>query len=177
MSIRGPDPSPGRRKVAAVAAMMGAALLAAAPVPPELGSGWATFSRDDWGRQTKTRVEVGTIGFDRGARRLDFWLRRSMTRGVGHQEEVSWADTRTCAPARAVLASIRDIPVPRFAPVGTSKGPPLVTDGVAYALSTYSDDGGLSENTNLGTPLAAWIDGALATLDRCWSSRVPERTR
>ena len=55
---------------------------------------------------------------------------------------------------------MRGIPVPRFAPIGSSKGPPIVLDGVSYSLRTYSDDGTLTEETNVGTPLAAWIDGA-----------------
>jgi hypothetical protein len=157
--------------------ILAAALLIASPVPPELGPAWAEFSRGDWGHGTHTEVEVGTLGFDKSRARLDFWLRRTVGGGVGRQEEVTWTETRTCGSARPLLASMRHIPVPKFAPIGSSKGPPIIVDGMSYALRTYSDDGMLSENTNLGTPLAAWIDGALATLEKCWSSRVPERTR
>jgi hypothetical protein len=154
-----------------------AMLVAAAPVPPSLGTSWAEFSRKPALRLTKTTVEVGTLGYDRSRKRLDFWLRRTVTTGVDAKEQVSWTDTRTCARARPTLASIREIPVPRFAPVGSTEGAPVVLDGVGYRLRTYSDHGTLTAETNVGTPLASWIDGALKGLEGCWGEKVPERTR
>lgn len=154
-----------------------ATLLAGTPIPPQLEPSWAEFSRSPTAPITKTKVEVGTLGFDQGRQQLDFWLRRTVKTGVQQREEVTWADTRTCASARPLLASMRDIPVPRFAPVGSSGTPPITLDGVSYALRTYSDHGMLTAETNVGTPVAAWVDGALIALEGCWSSRVPERTR
>lgn len=153
------------------------ALLVVSPIPSNLGPAWAEFSRAPAARLTKTNVEVGTLGYDRQRARLDFWLRRTVTRGINQEEQIVWTDTRTCARARPLLASIRDIPVPKFAPIGSSKGPPVILDGIGYSLKTYSDDGMLTEGTNIGTPLAEWIEAALKTLEPCWGTRVPERTR
>jgi hypothetical protein len=153
-----------------------ATLLAAAPLSSAMGPAWAEFSRAPSRRATRTTVEVGTLGHDRNRQQLDFWLRRTVAAGPQQQEEVTWADTRTCAAARPLLASMRDIPVPRFAPIGSSEGPPMMLDGVQYALRTYSDHGMLTAQTNVNTPLATWVEGALAALDGCWTSRVPERT-
>ena len=153
-----------------------ATLLAAAPILSELGPSWAEFSRNPALRLTKTRVEVGTLGYDDARRHLDFWLRRTVTSGPEQQEATTWADTRTCPSSRALLASMRDIPVPKFAPIGSSDGPPMTLDGIGYALRTYSDEGTLKAETNVGTPLATWIEGALGSLEGCWSSQTPSRT-
>jgi len=152
-------------------------LLAAVPIPPALGPAWAEFSRAPACCLTGTKVEVGTLGFDRDQKRLDFWLRRTVTRGIKKNVVISWADTRTCAAARPLLASIRDIPVPKFAPVGTSNRSSVYIDGISFALRTYSDEGTLTAETNVDTPLASWIDSALKKLDSCWSDKLPERTR
>src|SRR5687767_9869634 len=154
-----------------------AALLAAAPIPSELGPAWAEFSRAPALRLTRTKVEVGTLGMDEERRQLHFWLRRTVTTGTAQEEEVTWTDTRSCAAARPLLASMRDIPVPQFAPIGSSEGPPIVLDGVGYRLRTYSDHGMLTAETNVDTPVAAWIERALAELENCWGGRVPDRTR
>ena len=152
-----------------------AALLAAAPIPSELGPGWAEFSRSPSPSLTTTKVEVGTLGLDRERQQLDFWLRRTVTSGAEQREEVSWADTRSCAAARPLLASMREIPVPRFAPIGSSDGPPMTLDGTLYALRTYSDHGVLTAETNVNTPVAEWVEAALGALEGCWGGRVPER--
>ena len=153
-----------------------AAFIAAAPILVELGPAWAQFSRALARRLIKTDVEVGTLGYDSARKRLDFWLRRTVVRGVEHQEEVTWADSRTCPAARPLLASMRNIPVPKFAPIGSPGGAPVIIDGIAYSLRTYSDEGTLTAETNLGTPLAAWIEGALKVLDSCWTKATPHRT-
>ncbi|GAA3894562.1 hypothetical protein GCM10022276_12130 [Sphingomonas limnosediminicola] len=147
-----------------------------APIPFELGPAWADFSRAPARHLIRTRVEVGTLGYDQGRKRLDFWLRRPVVSGE-HDEEIAWADTRTCAAARTLLASMRDIPVPKFAPISTSEGPPVIVDGISYRLRTYSDQGTLTAETNLGTPLAAWVNRALATLNSCWVRTAPQRNR
>ena len=154
-----------------------AAFVALVPIPLELGSAWAEFSRAPAGHLTKTKVEVGTLGYDRSRKRLDFWLRRTVVSGIERTEQVTWATTRTCAAARPALASMRDIPVPKFAPIGSSEGPPVVLDGIGYSLRSYSDQGTLTEETNVDTPLASWIEQTLKALDQCWTRVVPERTR
>jgi hypothetical protein len=150
--------------------------LAAVPVPAGYGTPWAEFSRAPALRLIKTRVEVGTLGYDRNRKQLDFWLRRTIVRGGAQHEEVSWTDTRTCPAASSTLASMRNIPVPKFAPIGSSEGPPIVLDGIGYSLRTYSDQGELTAKTNVGTPLASWIELALKTLEPCWRRSAPARS-
>lgn len=147
---------------------------ALAPEASVLVAPWAEFRRYPALRGARTKVEVGTLGYDAARKQLDFWLRRTENAGTGH-EVVTYADTRSCPPARSVLASMRDIPVPKFAPVGSSKGPPIWLDGIGYSLRTYSDEGHLTAETNMHTPLAAWIDQALKALDSCWVSAIPKR--
>ena len=154
-----------------------AALVAVSPIPSELGPAWAVFSQAPALRHTTTKVEVGTLGYDKGRGQLDFWLRRTVSKPLGAGEDVTWADTRSCAGARPLLASIRDIPVPKFAPIGSSGGAPVTVDGISYSLRTYSDEGHLTAETNIGTPLANWVEGALKTLSGCWTDRIPERAR
>jgi hypothetical protein len=154
-----------------------AALVAAAPTPADLGPAWAEFSRAPALRLTRTKVEVGTLGFDRSRNQLDFWLRRAVTSGAKQQQEVTWADTRTCPSARPLLASMREIPVPKFAPIGSPNASPITLDGISYSLRTYSDEGVLTAQTNVNTHLASWIESALSKLERCWGSHIPERTR
>ncbi|HEX5183782.1 MAG TPA: hypothetical protein VFW19_11605 [Allosphingosinicella sp.] len=148
-----------------------------ATIPAELGRPWAEFSREPAGHLITIKVEVGTLGYDHTHKQLDFWLRRSVVKGFQKHAQVTWADTRTCIAARPVLASMRNITVPKFAPVGSSPGSQIVLDGVSYSLSTYSDEGKLTAETNVNTPVAAWIELALKDLDSCWTSVVPERTR
>ena len=150
-------------------------LAAASAVPVELGFAWAEFSRAEMLRHVTTRVEVGTLGYDRARDRPDFWVRRTVTTLRG--EQVSWIDARNCPAVRPALASMRSLPVPRFAPVGSSKGPPMYLDGNGYFLRSYSDDGMLTEETSLGTPLASWVEATLKALGPCWASTVPRRLK
>lgn len=146
-----------------------------APLPLELRPSWAEFSRANMAHHVTTEVEVVTLGYDRQRGRLDFWLRRTIA-GLNGQQ-VSWADTRTCSTARTAIASMQDIPTPKFAPIGSSKGPPVILDGIGYSLHSYSDEGTLTADTNEGTPLATWIEATLRSLDSCWTSSVPQRTK
>ena len=152
-----------------------ATLAALTPLPANMGPAWAEFSRKPALRLVRTYVEVGTLGYDRKQKRLEFWLRRTVVTGAAERSEVTWADTRTCPQARPLLASMRSIPVPRFAPVGSSEGPPIVLDGISYTLKSYSDHGQLTANTNVGTPVASWIEGAFTALEGCWRSQAPRR--
>jgi hypothetical protein len=154
--------------------MLWVALAAVSPVPTELGPAWADISRAEYAHHITTNVKIGTLGYDRTQNRLDFWARRVVTTLRG--ETVSWADTRTCATLRPALASMRAIPVPKFAPIGSPGGPPVILDGIGYSLRSYSDEGTLTAETNLGTPLAAWIDQTLGVLEGCWHSTLPKRT-
>lgn len=122
----------------------------------------------------ETRVEIGTRGYDRDRGRLDFWMRRTVT--TRDVPVVTWADSRSCPAVWDVLVLMRELPVPRFAPIGVSAGPPMHLDGTIYTLRTYSEEGEIAVETNDGTPLAAWVEASLDSLEPCWGSAVPRRT-
>jgi hypothetical protein len=101
-------------------------------------------------------------------------MRRTVTtRGV---PVVAWAESRSCPAVWDVLARMRDLPVPRFAPMGVSGGPQLHMDGTIFTLRTYSDEGEIAVQSNEGTPLAEWIEASLEILEPCWGSAIPQRT-
>lgn len=141
----------------------------------ELGPAWAEFSRSPALKREKTTVEIGTLGFDRARGELRFWLRRTVSRHG--KEQVMWADSGTCPALRAALAAMRDLPVSRFAPPGFSRGRSIIMDGIGYSLRSYSDEGSLTMNTNVGTPLASWVDNTLQALSPCWTATIPKRVR
>ena len=156
--------------------LLQAAALSVAQIPPALGPSWAEFSEGHYAPNVNTKVEIGTLGYDRDKRQLEFWLRRTVAKRFGHEVGVSWTTTRNCPAARSILASMRDIPVPKFAPIGTSKGPPIMLDGPSYKLHSYSDEGSLTAEAYYDEAgLARWIKSSLAAVNNCWSSAVPER--
>ena len=148
--------------------------LAAAALPASLGPAWAEFSSDPQLFSVETRVEIGTRGYDSERRQLDFWMRRTVT--TRDVPVVTWAESRSCPAVWDVLARMRDLPVPRFAPMGVTRGPQLPMDGTIFALRTYSDGGEIVVQTNEGTPLAEWVEASLAILEPCWGSTIPQRT-
>jgi hypothetical protein len=146
---------------------------AASPIPSHLTTPWLEFSREPANASARTEIELGTIGFDPRRKQLELWARRTVRDRSG--EHVAWADSRTCPEMRAILARLRNVPVPRFAPLGVSAGPQLTVDGIGYSIRTYSDEGFLEAETNIGTPLAGWIEQSLDRLEGCWGSGVPPR--
>ena len=87
--------------------------IASAALPIELGPAWAEFSSDASNFSIETRIEIGTRGYDDDRGQLDFWLRRTVT--TRDVPVVSWTDSRTCPAVCDILASLRNLPVPRFA--------------------------------------------------------------
>ena len=156
--------------------MILALLLAAnSPLPPQLGPAWGEFSRSPALQRTRTTVEIGTLGSDRRGGPLQYWLRRTVVeRWV---ETVSWTDTRRCAAVRPALRAMAELAPPRFAPPGMGPAGPIVMDGVGYRLRAPSQYGGIAIDSNVGTPLAQWVDSTLGALRSCWTTKVPERAR
>jgi hypothetical protein len=147
-------------------------LAALASTPEELGPSWAEFSREPSMQHETTKVEIGTLGREQGGR-LAFWLRRTVTTDQG--VNVGWASSRTCPAVYPALVALRALPVPRFAPPGLSAGPPIVMDGISYSIRAWSDEGQIEAETNVGTSLAGWVEGTLASLRPCWTARLPQR--
>jgi hypothetical protein len=71
------------------------------------------------------------------------------------------------------LRSLRDLPMPRPNVPLLDEGPVIVTaDGTGYSLTIPVAYPGaipqdLTLTSNIGTPLAAWVEDALAALDSC----------
>ena len=146
------------------------ALLAASPAPFH---GWGRFSRDPALAHTSETVEVATDGKDGGM--LQYRLRLTRAR-PSREPEVLWADSRTCEAVRPILASLTELPLPRFAPPLADGDLVLTMDGIGYSLHMpVSGYDAVDLASNTGTPLAAWVDGALAKLAPCWSAVEPRR--
>ena len=65
--------------------------------------------------------------------------------------------------------------MPRPAPPGVGDDEfEIVMDGVGYALHMPAAFGrnsrSLNLTSNVGTPLAAWVDGAMTRMASCWSA-------
>jgi hypothetical protein len=149
--------------------------LQAVSLPPDaLPRGtWARISRSVALRRDAVSVDFRT-SYDKAARRQDYILRRTLTRGAG-EPVTSWASSRTCA-AMSDVVSFADLPMPK--PQTPSDAAVIVLDGVGYHVTvpvSYSDDMGSATTlrSNGGTPLAKWVDGALAKLEGCWSTEAP----
>lgn len=150
------------------------ALQTASPAPDALPRGtWARISRSVALRRDAVSVDFRT-SYDRTARRQDYTLRRTLARGAG-EPVTSWASSRTC-PAMSEVASFADLPMPK--PQTPSDATVIVLDGVGYRVTVpvgYGDEIGdaLTLRSNGGTPLAKWVDAALAKLEGCWSAKAP----
>lgn len=114
--------------------------------------------------------------FDDRTRRHEQTL-RLVSRNLDEPPVTLWASSRTC-PTAGEVASFADLPLPRPRPPGAEID--LVMDGVGYSVTlplSYGRQGGgrATFSSNVGTPLAAWVDAALAKLERCWSTREPSQ--
>jgi hypothetical protein len=99
-----------------------------------------------------------------------YWISRTI-RKPRQKTQTSEFYTRTCPQMLAVLRSLHDLPMPR-AYIPPQDPLFVVADGTGYSLTidaAYPEalPGELTLHSNVGTPLAAWIDDALATLDSC----------
>jgi hypothetical protein len=56
----------------------------------------------------------------------------------------------------------------------------ITMDGVGYLLrapATFGDKSGkLTMSSNIGTPLAEWVETSLKRLENCWADVQPKRT-
>jgi len=99
-------------------------------------------------------------------------LRRTATDRSG-AETVTYTDTRACPAALQELQAVESLELPRPDLRGFGKELQVITlDGAGYSLTTaalYGGDAGeIKVQSNVGTPLARWIDKALKALEPCW---------
>ena len=153
---------------------------AQAAIPTELGPAWAEFSRQPALERIKETVEIGTLGRERSTGKLRYWLRYTRTgNGV---EQVRWADSATCTAVRQVLEDMREIETPQLNPPGVvpNQRISITVDGVGYLLrapATFGDrTGNLTMSSNIGTPLADWVEASVKRLENCWTEVQPKRS-
>lgn len=144
--------------------------LALAPFSP-----WGSFSREPMLNHAAEVVEIETRGVE--GKRPRFVLR--LTRTALRSRQVRWADSARCPAVRVALAGLHDLRSPQVAPPGSGdEATTIVLDGTAYELrmpaAFGADQAAVTMSSNSDTPLARWIDGALAMLAPCWTAEPPE---
>lgn len=156
-----------------------AAVAAAQPVADDAPT-LLTFSASPALRRTATEVTVGVLASRAG--RTEYWLRRQVRLDRGRVIETGWTDSRRCPDVRAVLAGLEALPGirPHVSGLDGNDDLHLVTDGVGYTLDVetaapFDSNARLTLRTNVHTPLAEWVEGALAKLAPCWSAERPVR--
>lgn len=137
---------------------------AQAPLPTQ----WAQFRRS--GHISET-VDI-TTGDRKGDPEFPYRLRytRSFLQGA---PEIKWADSATCPAIRTIVMSMRSIKMPSPAPYGVStQSMTLTLDGTLYSFAAPSSDnmGKVTISSNVGSPVAAWIDASLKQLAPCWAT-------
>lgn len=99
---------------------------------------------------------------------------------------LAWADSRTCSGLVDSVVAIEDLQLPTLSvPIFGRQDIPLLTlDGIGYELrsqmSLWDDHGGYDTliSSNVGTPLADWVESFRSTVEPCWTSDqppIPER--
>ena len=143
-------------------------LLSAAVAGTPLPMQWAQFSRSPALRGVSETVDVATG--NRTGNDFSYKLRLTIYARQG-EPSVKWTDSAACPAARAVIASMTSIKMPTPAPYGVPGGSQFITvDGTQYFLTAPSSDnmGTMTISSNVGSPLAAWVDSSLKQLAPCW---------
>jgi len=146
-------------------------MLATAGSPP---GGWAQFQRSISLIGVSDSIEIGLDS--PGAKTQAYRLQ--LTHRTPQVTRIAVTDSLSCPAVRQVVASMRDLEMPHPAPVIPGESIRIwVMDGTQYTLhapSTYQN-GAMTIDSNGGSPLARWVDGALKALEPCWSPAEPPR--
>lgn len=136
-----------------------------------------SFSAHPELRQVTTQVDVGFLATKSSPKH--YWFRKTVKPDNGQVVEVRWADTRTCAAGRSVLEDLAKMEPPRPHIWGLDGDDDIIVtaDGITYRLDTETTlpNGRMTVRTNIGTPLARWMDAAFAKLEGCWTATPPNR--
>lgn len=140
---------------------------AQAPLPTQ----WAQFRRSGALSHISETVDIAT-GDRKGDPEFPYRLRytRSSLQGA---PEIKWADSATCPAIRTIVMSMRSIKMPSPAPYGVpDQSMTLTLDGTLYSFAAPSSDnmGKVTISSNVGSPVAAWIDASLKQLAPCWAT-------
>jgi len=148
--------------------MIVAILLQAASLPALPADAWVRVSASV-GSHRATIIDFITDPVD--TRDGEHTLRLITRTGDGSSIS-SWATSRTCRGVREAVEALGSIPFP--AVPSPRDGTEIIVDGVTYSVlfsARYgTQDSGLLElRSNVGTPLAAWVNKMIATTKPCWS--------
>lgn len=145
-------------------------VLAAAVAQTPLPRQWAQFSRSGALSRVSETVDIAT-GEGKGTAQFPYKLRLTRSSPEG-KIEIKWAESTTCPTVRSVIASMHDIAMPLPAPYGVpGESTEIIVDGAGYFLTAPSSYimGKMTLTSNVGSPLAKWIDTALEQLAPCWT--------
>lgn len=144
--------------------------IAAPPIDPFADRAWGHFSRSPTLEHRTETVDIGTDGNAGGV--VQYKLRLTQRFRDGSLTRV-WADSRSCPAVHMVMARLRALKPPAIVPPGLGPAPTeILVDGIGYGLTMPVEDQlGLSRMTwtsDVGTPLADWVEDSLARLKSCW---------
>ncbi|RJY09341.1 hypothetical protein [Aurantiacibacter aquimixticola] len=149
---------------------------------PQEGGPFLTFSRRAAEEPDTLRVQVGELRTDDA--RPHFWMRKAVE-GQG-ATAIEWTDTVRCPKARNAIVAATQIAPPRVYVPGIPVRPDgsyvITMDGVQYELTASAHyDSRISSDirftSNVGSPLANWVEGTLESLEDCWSADLPDGER
>jgi hypothetical protein len=145
-------------------------LMADIAPPGAFPSPWAQFSRSRSLVHVTETVDIATA--DKGSRAAFRYRMRLTRQTLNGALQVRYADSAKCPAIQSVISSMKNIKVPAPAPFGSWDGllRIRVHDGIEYSLSAPSSDsnGQMTISSNLGSPLAAWVDTSLKKLELFW---------
>ena len=150
-------------------------MLMAATLQNAFADSWAEFSRAGALSRTSETVEIATQ-HPAGSRPLEYAMRYT-TKNLRSGEKTQFAESASCPAVANVVYSMKYIKAPDLAPYGAPGVSNIITvDGVAYSLSAPSSDsmGRMTISSNVGSPLAKWIDDSRKTLAPCWHDAPSE---
>lgn len=143
-------------------------LIEAATIPLPPPDSWIRISRNP---ALSHSFESVDILYSKGSSDPAGFDLRLTYRGTEGETTVKWASSRSCEGARVAVARLRKLPFPSVSFPGDPGQ--VVVDGTGYSISfpaaygtQYS--GQIELRSNVGTPLAAWIDDTLVNLQPCW---------
>lgn len=144
-------------------------VLAALALAPVEGS-FATFSSLHARTGLQVDVTIGTKAVHDGA--AVYWVSR-VVRRRGSSDRTSETDSQSCPAILSLLRSLADLRLPRPSIPHLDTDTIIVTaDGVDYRLTVPASygsdtDGQVTFQSNVGTPLADWVERANDELDKC----------
>lgn len=136
---------------------------------------WLSFMREPSFHQP-IAVEIGTLRLKTTGPN-EYWFKETVT--IGDEKIIWWTDTVRCPAGLSVLRNVRELQMPRVDVPFLDNDEIIVTaDGIHYELSgdaAYDgrSAGGFMISSNVGTPLAKWVDESIETLSPCWSKEEP----